>query len=318
MLGLSVVVATRNRADLLPDLMASLRPQLGAGAIDEVVFVDNGSTDATPRILERFAAESPAVRVVPEPDPGLSRSRNTGTEAAGGAIVAYLDDDARPRPGWAAAMRAAFADETVVGAGGRIYLAWPGGREPRWMSEHLASLFSGLDLGEGTQELNEAIYPVGANMAVRRSAWVAVGGFSTSISRIGHTHISGDEKELFDRILDLEPGRLVYVGEAAVDHLVTKERATISFVLRRSFGNGQTRSLLESHRTSRPTKLHGELAGLLTRPKSTASQLLEARNFPALAVYGCSRLLTISGYLRTVSFSHASATAESAWVRALM
>jgi hypothetical protein len=54
------------------------------------------------------------------PQRGLSAGRNTGVAACTGDVVAFLDDDAAADPTWAAAMLAAYTDETVVGVGGLV------------------------------------------------------------------------------------------------------------------------------------------------------------------------------------------------------
>ena len=83
--SLSVVVPVYNEADVLPLLVARLRPVLDAlGEPYEALLVDDGSTDLTPVLLERFRREWPELRVV--------RLRaNAGHQAA---IVGR----ARPRP----------------------------------------------------------------------------------------------------------------------------------------------------------------------------------------------------------------------------
>ncbi len=50
----------------------------------------------------------------------LSQSRNLGIDAAAGEIVAFIDDDAIPEPGWLAELVAAYADPAVAGAGGVV------------------------------------------------------------------------------------------------------------------------------------------------------------------------------------------------------
>src|SRR5262249_23214368 len=71
------------------------------------------------------------VRAMHEPRLGLSLARNRGLGEARGPIVAYLDDDAVPRPGWLAALLAPYRDPHVVAVGGRIVLRFPGPPPPR-------------------------------------------------------------------------------------------------------------------------------------------------------------------------------------------
>jgi glycosyltransferase involved in cell wall biosynthesis len=92
---LSVIVCTYNRASYLPACLGSLR---AAGVAElEIVVVDDGSTDDTNAVLERLAG--PDLRVVRQPNRGLSTARNTGIAAATGRVIAYLDSDDLWLPG---------------------------------------------------------------------------------------------------------------------------------------------------------------------------------------------------------------------------
>ena len=94
----SVIICTRNRAEELPDAVALLAAHGSTVNGNEVIIVDNGSTDATPDVARELAARYPGVRVVHEDNPGLSHARNAGARAAANAFLCYLDDDARPAP----------------------------------------------------------------------------------------------------------------------------------------------------------------------------------------------------------------------------
>ena len=106
----SVVVSTRNRAGLRPRLFAALEAQVLEASRFEVVAVDDGSTDATPQVLERLASAAPfRARVIRRERPGGPASgRNAGWRAARGPVVAFTDDDCSPAPEWLASGLAAL------------------------------------------------------------------------------------------------------------------------------------------------------------------------------------------------------------------
>jgi len=83
---LSVVIPVLNEAETIPLMLKRLRETL-RGRKWEVIFVDDGSTDATPEILARTALEDPRVKQ-------LRFSRNFGHQAAVTAGLDFADGDA--------------------------------------------------------------------------------------------------------------------------------------------------------------------------------------------------------------------------------
>ena len=59
----------------------------------EVLLVDDGSTDGSPAICDRYAAEDVRVRVIHKANGGLSDARNAGLDAASGDLVGFVDSD---------------------------------------------------------------------------------------------------------------------------------------------------------------------------------------------------------------------------------
>jgi CDP-glycerol glycerophosphotransferase len=88
---LSVVVPIYNVEDYLDECLRSLAGQTFGDF--EAVLVDDGSTDDSAAIAQRFADADARFRVVRQPNGGLSRARNAGTEAAEGEYLAFLDSD---------------------------------------------------------------------------------------------------------------------------------------------------------------------------------------------------------------------------------
>lgn len=110
---LTVVVATHDRAERLGRLLDALRRQTLARDRFEVIVVDDGSRDGTPGVLGRAVAAGDlrlrALRVDPAQGPGVAR--NAGWRAAGGAAIAFTDDDCVPAPEWLEALLAAWAGD---------------------------------------------------------------------------------------------------------------------------------------------------------------------------------------------------------------
>ena len=87
----SVVVPIYNVAAYLDACLDSLAAQNLRDL--EVVMVDDGSTDASPEIAERFAAADERFRLVRQENAGLGAARNTGADHATGEFIAFVDSD---------------------------------------------------------------------------------------------------------------------------------------------------------------------------------------------------------------------------------
>jgi GT2 family glycosyltransferase len=87
-LAVSVVIPTFNRAHLIERALASARAALALG--DAIIVVDDGSTDATSKLMATFG---PPVHYLPVPHGGAGAARNAGIRAARNPLVAFLDSD---------------------------------------------------------------------------------------------------------------------------------------------------------------------------------------------------------------------------------
>jgi GT2 family glycosyltransferase len=170
----SLVVCTRNRATRLERLLATVAA-LEQPPSFELVVVDNGSTDATPAVLRRFARDATVpVRVVSEPVPGLGRARNRGIATARAALVTFTDDDCLLPPGHLAAVVAAFAELDVDWIGGRILDGGEGQARVALLEDRTFRYFP----PRGAVWVGAV---QGANLAVRRAALEGVGGFDVRL-----------------------------------------------------------------------------------------------------------------------------------------
>jgi len=94
MTKVSVIVPVYNPGPDIDDLLVSLLGQTLAREALELIFVDDGSTDATPARLDALAAEHPHVRVEHIPNSGWpGRPRNVGLGMARGDFVFFADND---------------------------------------------------------------------------------------------------------------------------------------------------------------------------------------------------------------------------------
>jgi glucosyl-dolichyl phosphate glucuronosyltransferase len=209
---------------------------------DQVVVV----VDHNDELLERAAGELHGIIVVDNTSTkGLSGARNTGVEASTGEIIAFLDDDAFADPGWLDALCAPFRDDTVAGTGGWIVPAWQHAAAD-WFPETYYWILgcSYLGLPESGATLRN---PIGANMAMRRSVFAAVGGFTSGIGRIGKVPLGCEETELCIRYTAHAPSdRFVLTRDAVVHHLVPPSRLSWHYFRTRCWAEGLSKAAVSS------------------------------------------------------------------------
>jgi len=109
----STIVPVHDRARLLEEAVASALEQTWRPI--EVLIVDDGSTDDTPRVADRLAAEHSEVRAIHVPNGGPGRAREAGRREARGEFLQYLDSDDLLLPGKFAAQVAALRADPAAG-----------------------------------------------------------------------------------------------------------------------------------------------------------------------------------------------------------
>src|SRR5262245_10940945 len=81
----------------------------------EIIVSDNGSRDDSVRVVERYAARIPHLRLVDSSDRrGAAHARNVGARAAAAPALAFCDADDEVGAGWVAAMGTALATHDFV------------------------------------------------------------------------------------------------------------------------------------------------------------------------------------------------------------
>jgi GT2 family glycosyltransferase len=253
-LSVSVVICcyTERRWRDLQDACDSVRRQLRPG--DELVVV----VDHNDALFRRVVEALDGVRVLPnDGSRGLSCARNTGVAASTGDIVAFLDDDAAARPGWLTGLRGVFEERSVVVAGTSVAPRWEGGAAPAWFPAEFGWVVGCSYRGQPDRRA-QVRNPIGASMAVRRSVFAAVGGFSEVVGRVGALPVGCEETEFCIRTAKSEPGtRVVLEPDAYVDHFVPSARQTVGYFVRRCYHEGRSKravARLSSHQAALETE----------------------------------------------------------------
>jgi GT2 family glycosyltransferase len=248
----SVVVATRERADSLATCLRSLSAL--AYPRFEVIVVDNApTTTATANLVSRFSAVDPRVRYAREDRPGTSRARNQGVRLASGDIVAFTDDDATVDTHWLAALMHNFhIDRNVACVTGLIL---PSALETpaQILFEQFGGFAKGFSRRVYDLSLNkpaDPLYPYtagrfgsGPNMAFRKSVLCDIGGFDTALGG-GTRALGGEDIATYFQVL--RGGyQLVYEPAALVRHLHRETYASLRQQMF-AYGSGVTAFLAKT------------------------------------------------------------------------
>ncbi len=261
----SVVVATYQRANLLPRLCAAFEAQTLGAARFEVIFVDDGSTDDTPDVLAGLKAGS-SFHVETLGD-GVNRhqgpARNLGWSRARSSIVAFTDDDCVPAPDWLE------RGLEAMGTGRRVVV---GRTVPDPAQAHLQGPFSrSISVGDAT-------YFETCNIFYRKADLEAAGGFDEAFRSHG-----GEDTDLGWRIRK-RGSEAVFAPDVLVHHDVkpsdlraaTREALRWTGIPRVVRIHPEGRKLLYGGlfwKPSHPLAL-GALAGILLAPRSRVALAL--------------------------------------------
>lgn len=284
--SVTVVVPTRNDRRVIARCLDAVVGQDYPGPQPEVIVVDNGSTDGTPKVLARYAAR---VTILDERRPGVSWARNAAIEVARGEWIAFTDADCVPRPDWLRTLvDAGRRHEGVTFVGGRIAALPPANAIARF-SENL------FDQRRSIEQERPASF-ISANLLARREALVACGMFNPDYPR-------GQDTELAWRSQHRFGARIAYCDEAVVEH---RNPSSLSALIHKAWQHGRGssrllgefqafhgRSLRTRMRQTKPyTDLLRSVGALLPLPPrlgGTDRPLAERRDAFYFALFRCVR-----------------------------
>lgn len=157
---ITVVIPAFNEAHIIRRCLAALAAQ--SDPADEIIVVDNASTDDTAAVASSFAG----VRVISEARAGVTFARTAGFDAARGDVIARIDADSLVTPDWIRRLRCAFdsSDLDAIGGGAGIAELSPG--QLSWFGWWYRGFRFWHERAIGVRPM---LY--GFNSAMRREAW---------------------------------------------------------------------------------------------------------------------------------------------------
>jgi cellulose synthase/poly-beta-1,6-N-acetylglucosamine synthase-like glycosyltransferase len=224
----SVIIAARDEAASIHRCLQSLVRQTYPSTKYEIIIVDDGSTDSTASIVKDFSKDYAHVRLL---SIAADSSRHAGCkplaithgiEQSSGEIILTTDADCLAPPRWIEIMMNYFEEHVVFAAG-------PVAEQPP------SSFFSNLEQLEflglittaaGLIGSGKPIICNGANLAYRKSAFHAVGGF-------GDNGSFNDDESLMNRMVHRKIGKIVFAPEARAVITTQSSNTVLSFLRQR-------------------------------------------------------------------------------------
>jgi glycosyltransferase involved in cell wall biosynthesis len=178
---ISVIVPAYNEAKSLPDCLTSLRNQTYAPHRFEIIVVDNGSKDTTPQVAKKYTS-----KVFTYTDfQGCAATRRYGVKQAKGDLFVFIDADTSVGKDCLEKIASRFEDSKLMCLGGKVLSK----KKSFW----LAGIFEFAHIFFLMNNFFHKPLLWGAIMAIRKKAYIGVGGFDHSLT-------SADDWELALRL----------------------------------------------------------------------------------------------------------------------
>lgn len=249
--ALSIVIPTKNRADLLRKALESIERQPADKNVFEVIVIDNGSTDETKAVVKEYQRKIRNCRYIYDARPGLHVGRNRGLLESRGDIIGYLDDDVVLFPNWINTVLSAFEDESIMYVGGSVIPydmtlitrdfrdKYASRRGSYWFIYPISCFWE-----EGITESDTRVHRAqadsffGGNAVYRKSVLHACRGFHPDGMPNHLLMYRGDGENYVARYILEHKMKAMYYAQASVYHMIDMNRVSNSYINYMDFRNG--------------------------------------------------------------------------------
>lgn len=248
--GISVVICCYNSESRIQKVLSCLQNQNITGQIDwEVVVIDNASTDATAQVSrDSWSLGGVDLRVVPEPNPGISHARRKGFEAARFEIISFVDDDNWVEEEWIEKVYDTMYADPEIGILGGLGVAAFEDAPPAWFKDFEAAYAVGPQAKQ-SGPVDSRLY--GAGMNIRTSVWenLKEKGFEFQLTgRKGKQLSSGEDSELTQAVL-LSGKKLYYRSDLSFEHFMPPGRLNWDYLIKLAASFGRSEPILGIYRS---------------------------------------------------------------------
>lgn len=229
---IDICICTFRRAHVAETLRSISRLLVKPQWIIRVIVADNDDTPSARDIVEATAHDcSLALTYLHAPARNISVARNACLDAASAPLVAFIDDDEVARPEWLTALVATLESSNADVVLGPVRAVYPADCA-KWMRK--SDFHSTKPVWVG----GRIITGYTCNVLFRRTAPALNGRrFEVGLGR------SGGEDTVFFSAVHHAGGKIDYAPLAMVEEAVSRERATLSWLMKRRFRYGKTHGL---------------------------------------------------------------------------
>jgi glycosyltransferase involved in cell wall biosynthesis len=243
---LDVVIPTYNRQDSLKlTLNSLLAAEIPPGLKVLVTVVDNNSKDDTRLVVKQYQERFDGrLGYQFETRQGRSAALNAGIAATSGDLVGMIDDDEEIDESWYKTIFEAFKLKSVDFIGGPYVPNWsiP---PPEWLPPEYGGVVGWVNGGDQVVPFDET-YPgilMGGNAVIKRSLLQQVGPYSTSLGRTAKHLLSGEDEDMYHRLLEVG-ARGLYRPDLIIYHHIPSDRLTKNYFRRWCFWRGVSLGIL--------------------------------------------------------------------------
>jgi glycosyltransferase involved in cell wall biosynthesis len=224
---ISIIICTRNRAVVLDRVLSlHLGLTIPKGWSREYVIVDNGSSDNTREVIERFGHQASfRVQYVHESRAGHSIALNTGCHVASGAILAFTDDDAIPVNAWLDEIIESLETTGNDWVYGPVFPKWEYGKSPFWYGSRTAPWLACLNYGDSPFLATQSSTSfAGVNHACKADRLAELNFYDVEKGLQGNGEsYAGNDDDLYHKGLS-RGWNLYYNPKMSVEHIIDPKR----------------------------------------------------------------------------------------------
>lgn len=251
-LDLSIIVCSYNNYNSLLRTLSDIENCYLHDSKVELILVNNNSSDNTKNLADWSPrSKNISYKYILVEAQGLSYARNAGVQKSRSRYLLFTDDDASIPPNWISEYLLAISKFSPDCLFSKIHVNWGGHGKPWWYLDEYRPFFVDLDYGESiilVKDFDHEFF--GKNFCVKKDIIESLGGFDTTLGRVGGKLIAGEETLLYWKMIDRGLD-VMYFPSAPVMHNLKSKEYKINNIKRAIIDSAYTQYRLSKYRANR-------------------------------------------------------------------